>query len=207
MQTILDRIFETRCQFEEHALFERLFTVDGKELPHVLGPALLHLYQAKRDLLRMNEERVNSPAIRRLVARRRVDQLPAYTLPEKLAKVVTAKPLAQRDLRDALYALVGEALFAQTDIERAVLVLAMEWHERVLARRLRLAVGLPAPTLPKASYLEPADCFLAEMHPHSAQTERALALCSRIHRAYAQFCDGLLQAIEAAQPHDTPLAA
>jgi hypothetical protein len=200
MYRILDRIDDTAAQFAAHPFFERLLDGPPEQAVQAAAEQLSFWNGAYLDLLRLSEQRVQTPALRRLVLRRlaHVDASP-WLLADLRQKARHSSPFApqQEAVRDASYALVAEALFAQTDTERIALHLALDAHARVLQQAVHLYLGFApaAPPRPPRS-IDAADAVLADLAPRHDAEVRARTLVSRTHRALAAMFDGLLEGLE-----------
>ncbi|HUJ58821.1 MAG TPA: hypothetical protein VLX92_10020 [Kofleriaceae bacterium] len=144
MRTV--RAYIAGCQkgFALHPLFELLHAAPTLELASRVAPRLAFWVMAFQDLLRLNEQLVTDPELRRIARHHKAEDAghDRWFVADLERLSAGGLGIAQlfgpdhRATRDAAYALVSEVFRAASDLERIVLLLAVESTGHVFFERM-----------------------------------------------------------------------
>lgn len=228
MKVVLEHIEAKQANFAKHPFFAELRLDRPIEQIASFAPRLAFWVMSFQDILRLNEQMVNDPVLKRIARHHRDEDLghERWFL-EDIAKL-TGGPLtisalygrASASTRDAAYRLITEVYRAVDDRLRIVLVLVLESTGHVFFGRTATLTNAATQSPQKLKYFSDFHLHIEQAHevfeseieqqilniPMPPQiVEEALALVDRAYAAFDTMFHGLRD--ELSQRRDKPTEA
>jgi hypothetical protein len=214
MKAIRAYIAAKQGDFGHHPFFARLRDEERGVTAARFIPRLAFWVMAFQDILRLNEQRISEPRMRKIARHHRAEDAghDAWFLSDLAALGVQEPNVAQlfstahASTRDAAYALVAEVFRAERDHERITLLFCLEasghvffeasasYFERVAAPQAIKYFSRHHITVEKdhEMFEQQLTAHLESLVLSPEEQRRAHAMIDRIHAAFLAMFDGLL---------------
>ncbi len=218
MKAVQEHIAQKQLEFSHHPFFSRLCNDQSGQAAAKFAPRLVFWVMAFQDVLRLNEQRVRDPRLRKIARHHRAEDAghDRWFLSDLTALGVQAPDVAHLfgaahlTTRDAAYALVAEVFRAARDHERIALLLSLEaaghvffeasatYFERVGAPHAIRYFSRHHIEIERdhEMFEERMKGLLEQIALSAEELQRALAMVDRVHAAFTTMFDGLLAVLD-----------
>jgi DNA polymerase III psi subunit len=220
MKAVLQHISDRQARFAEHPFFEELRQERPLEQALAFAPRLAFWVMSFQDVLRLNAQRVQDPALSQLMHRHHAEERGHDEWFFEDIALLMGRPLtltevwsrAHQSTRDVSNALIAEVLRPMDDRLRVVLVLTLEATSHVFfTRAARLVRAAGSQSRVKLKYFsdhhlaaeaqhevfeEQLEAYLRAIELTPALREEGRALVDRVFAAFDALFDGMRARVE-----------